>query len=614
MDPQTRQRLAALEAKLERLQSVLNPSSGLGPGVETLAGNLTFKPVQLGFAAELTSSWDATTAYSWKRLELDDDQTALTDPDVQLEGNYAVEITGNEDLTSGTRVWMEPAPTATGYVFTKIEAEDGCAGSVCTDYYTGRSDTQYNPAQDLIHSASLSSGQTSIVYQTATEVPEGSPVVLQAGILAGAMSAFGYGAPFWWQIWGRLIALDSSLAVISAVTTWVPLGFTYFNNSGTGNIDPGAAPGFGGITPSRPSRQGIVAARRTFPVIGGTLVAWQVYYEGGIPGGGTLGNLVVVYGIGSGPTYIITMTGCGSCNPDPPEHPASPIAPPPPPPPVGGSAPVASFTHSPQTGWFPLTVGFVDTSTNTPTSWSWTFGDGGASNDQNPTHTYTRIGTFTVTLTACNAYGCSTATGTVVVTRPLDSAATGARKATVATSPPPIARSLLADFRIEPVDSGPTPLTVRFANETRGGTEPITYYFNFGDNTSTQEFPGQHEYKSVGSYTATLVAIDATGYQSVARKSVTATMPAAFGDGSLTAAFTWSANLTDAGITVTFTDTSGTTGAAISSWAWTFGDGGTSTDQNPVHLYTTGSGTFTVTLTVNNGNDTDTYSEDITIP
>ena len=47
-------------------------------------------------------------------------------------------------------------------------------------------------------------------------------------------------------------------------------------------------------------------------------------------------------------------------------------------------------------------------------------------------------------------------------------------------------------------------------------------------------------------------------------------------------------------LTVNFTDLS--TGS-ITSWAWTFGDGGTSTAQNPSHTYTS-AGTYTVALTV----------------
>ncbi len=64
-------------------------------------------------------------------------------------------------------------------------------------------------------------------------------------------------------------------------------------------------------------------------------------------------------------------------------------------------------------------------------------------------------------------------------------------------------------------------------------------------------------------------------------------------------------------LTVNFTDLS--TGD-ITSWDWTFGDGGTSTGQNPSHQYTT-TGTFTVSLTVTGpgGSDTETKTGYITV-
>jgi hypothetical protein len=62
-------------------------------------------------------------------------------------------------------------------------------------------------------------------------------------------------------------------------------------------------------------------------------------------------------------------------------------------------------------GYAPLAVQFIDTSTGIPTSWNWSFGDIGAGNTsllQNPVHTYTTFGNFTVNLTSENSGGSTT--------------------------------------------------------------------------------------------------------------------------------------------------------------------------------------------------------------
>ncbi len=48
------------------------------------------------------------------------------------------------------------------------------------------------------------------------------------------------------------------------------------------------------------------------------------------------------------------------------------------------------------------------------------------------------------------------------------------------------------------------------------------------------------------------------------------------------------------------------------SYSWDFGDGNTSTDENPTHIYAT-EGDYTVTLTARDGSDDAMFSEDITI-
>jgi PKD repeat protein len=69
--------------------------------------------------------------------------------------------------------------------------------------------------------------------------------------------------------------------------------------------------------------------------------------------------------------------------------------------------------------------------------------------------------------------------------------------------------------------------------------------------------------------------------------------------GSLSAKFTSTPVSGQVPLTVQFTDTS--TGSPV-AWAWTFGDGGTSTEQNPSHSYNA-EGSYTVSLTVTNASN-----------
>ncbi len=77
---------------------------------------------------------------------------------------------------------------------------------------------------------------------------------------------------------------------------------------------------------------------------------------------------------------------------------------------------MANFSGTPTSGAKPLSVTFTDSSTNSPTAWSWNFGDSSTSTVQNPSHSYANAGSYTVALTATNAYGNNTNTKTNYIT------------------------------------------------------------------------------------------------------------------------------------------------------------------------------------------------------
>jgi len=74
--------------------------------------------------------------------------------------------------------------------------------------------------------------------------------------------------------------------------------------------------------------------------------------------------------------------------------------------------------------------------------------------------------------------------------------------------------------------------------------------------------------------------------------------------GPVTASFTGSPTSGNKPLAVQFTDAS--TGP-VTSWSWTFGDGGTSIAQSPLYVYLN-AGTFTVSLMVSNGTGSDTLT------
>jgi gliding motility-associated-like protein len=68
--------------------------------------------------------------------------------------------------------------------------------------------------------------------------------------------------------------------------------------------------------------------------------------------------------------------------------------------------PQASFTVAPPMGCVPLSVTFQNTSSPGVVDWVWNFGNGNTGTGSQPTHVYTNQGTYTVTLSVTDNYGC----------------------------------------------------------------------------------------------------------------------------------------------------------------------------------------------------------------
>jgi len=148
----------------------------------------------------------------------------------------------------------------------------------------------------------------------------------------------------------------------------------------------------------------------------------------------------------------------------------------------------------------------------------------------------------------------------------------------------------VADFSVGG-GSGVAPLTVSFTNLSTGSI--TTQLWDFGDGTFSIEPNPVHTYLVDGSFSVTLSALGLGGSSTVTKAgAVVATPPG--GPGAPVADFSADVTAGNIPLAVNFSDLS--TGD-ISSWAWTFGDGATSTLQSPSHTYSV-AGLYSVSLTV----------------
>ena len=148
-----------------------------------------------------------------------------------------------------------------------------------------------------------------------------------------------------------------------------------------------------------------------------------------------------------------------------------------------------------------------------------------------------------------------------------------------------------ASFAAYP-QSGPAPHTVRFLDYTPNGKE---WQWDFGDgSTSYLQYP-IHVYNRTGLYTVSLTVTDWAGQTSTKTEyhCIRVTEPVTPAPTPV-ANFTANATVGQAPLAVQFTDTSSP--SPYHRW-WQFGDGATSTDRDPVHVYER-TGAYTVNLTV----------------
>jgi PKD repeat protein len=230
----------------------------------------------------------------------------------------------------------------------------------------------------------------------------------------------------------------------------------------------------------------------------------------------------------------------------------------------GCQLPVAHFNWNVQ---YPQ-VTFTDSSLYA-TSWQWDFGDGTTSGQQNPVHNYASPARYYVCLTASNACGVSTFCDTVDL-----------------SCNSPVAGFFATTNHLE-------------ASFTDTSSHGNSWYWTFGDGIiSTVQNP-VHTYPGQGIYTVCLTVTDSCGSSTACEPVEIVCIPPVAG-------FTYNFLYPD----ILFSDTS--VSNAFISRLWDFGDGTTSTEQNPVHSYDTVQGTFTVCLIITDSCGSDEFCAPVT--
>lgn len=318
----------------------------------------------------------------------------------------------------------------------------------------------------------------------------------------------------------------------------------------------------------------------------------------------------------------------------------------------GGSAPVADFYGNPVSGCVPFSVNFFDLSTNDPTGWAWTFPGGtpSSSNQQNPVVTYKTFGKFDVTLRVSNSFGSNSVTfskyieandkpkanfSKVIVSRTVyftnltlygstyewdfgDGETSNDQdpiheyqndgvydvvlraendcgvnefkmKITIVTVP-------IALFSAD-TTFGCTSFKVKFINLSSTNVTSWTWTFPGGLPSTSSLFEPIVEYKNPGSFDVKLVARNSK-YSATSEK-----LNYIKADSMPVADFTFQEN----GTIISFTDKS----KFYRTMHWEFGDGKTSTEQNPTHEYLPG--IYQAKQIIENACGRDTFSKELII-
>jgi PKD repeat protein len=248
--------------------------------------------------------------------------------------------------------------------------------------------------------------------------------------------------------------------------------------------------------------------------------------------------------------------------------------------------PTASIQSDKNVGVAPLTVSFKAIATGTGLSYDWNFGDGTTSKEINPIHKFTNADFYTVKLTVTDETGKQAFAQKEIVAQDIEN------KAPVSV------------LSVVGQKTGIAPLTITFVGEGSYDADGqiVSYDWNFGDGTTSNEINPIHMFATPGMYLVSLTVTDDDEDDSMDTEWIVSTInntpPVAVISvaGEKTGIIPFIVSFIGEG--------SYDADGQIVSYDWNFGDGTTSNEINPTHIFTK-EDSYLVSLTVTDDDEDD---------
>lgn len=253
----------------------------------------------------------------------------------------------------------------------------------------------------------------------------------------------------------------------------------------------------------------------------------------------------------------------------------------------GFAQPKAAFTSNATASCAPLVVQFSDASTGQGLSYNWDFGNGTTSTLQNPGALYNTSGSFTVKLVVTDG--------------------SGKKDSLIKTNYVTVYAKPTVNFDAVPSGSC-KPLPVQFKDKSDAGSGTITQWaWDFGDGQTSSDTSPNHIYTTIDTFSVSLAVTNSFGCTNFLQKTALVSVN---GISNIDFEYTYT-NACSPPTKVNFKTISNTTTPL--NYNWSFGNGNTSADVNPVYTYTL-NGKYAVQLvaTTNQG-CSDTITKSISI-